>query len=180
MRSTSFFSARRSSAARGRARKRLIRRSRIKNASRKARSISAASPRTAAGSGTPQCAVMGCPGQSGQISLAALSQTVKTKCIAGAPGRANSSQLLLRRPAVDMRGHRKLLQSFGANRPRRMTSGAVGGEGGLSFVVEDCLRHDRTRRVSRAQKQNVVVSIHRESSVVPVRFVSGRRLQRCL
>src|ERR1700733_12339669 len=46
---------------------------------------------------------MGWPGHSGQVSLAALSQTVNTKSIFGAPGFANSSQLLLRRPAVGRR-----------------------------------------------------------------------------
>ena len=59
-------------------------------------------PVTAAGSGIPQCAVMGWPGQTGQTSRAALSQTVKTKCMGGAPGAENSSQDLLRRPAVGM------------------------------------------------------------------------------
>ena len=48
----------------------------------------------------PQCAVMGWPGQTGQISLAALSQTVKTKFILGASGFANSLQLLLRNPSA--------------------------------------------------------------------------------
>ena len=52
------------------------------------------------GSAKPQCAVMGCPGQRGQTSPAALSQTVKMKSILGASGEANSSQLLLRMPAV--------------------------------------------------------------------------------
>ena len=40
----------------------------------------------------------GWPGQTGQTSLAASSQTVNTKSISGAPGRANSSHDLLRRP----------------------------------------------------------------------------------
>ena len=39
----------------------------------------------------PQCAVIGWPGHTGQLSPAALSQTVKTKSITGAPGAANSS-----------------------------------------------------------------------------------------
>ena len=55
-------------------------------------------PSTAAGSGTPQCAVIGWPGQTGQASPAALSQTVKTKSMRGAPGAANSSQLFERKP----------------------------------------------------------------------------------
>ena len=57
-------------------------------------------PVTAAGSGMPQCAVIGCPGQTGQTSLAASSQTVNTKCITGACAPANSLQLLLRSPRV--------------------------------------------------------------------------------
>jgi len=40
------------------------------------------------------------PGQTGHISFAALSQTVKTKFIFGASGLANSSQLLLRKSLV--------------------------------------------------------------------------------
>src|ERR1700694_1875785 len=46
---------------------------------------------------------MGWPGHTGQTSLAALSQTVKTKSIWGASGFANSSQHLLRRPSVGAR-----------------------------------------------------------------------------
>ena len=48
---------------------------------------------------SPQCAVMGLPGHIGQTSPAALSQTVKMKSRWGAPGAANSSQLLLRSPS---------------------------------------------------------------------------------
>jgi hypothetical protein len=40
---------------------------------------------TEAGSGTPQWGVTGLQGQTGQTSLAAWSQTVKTKSISGAP-----------------------------------------------------------------------------------------------
>ena len=57
-------------------------------------------PATAAGSSTPQCAVIGCPGQIGHISPAALSQTVNTKSSFGAPGCANSFQLFERMPSV--------------------------------------------------------------------------------
>ena len=82
----------------------LILRSSMKNASRKALAITSGVPCTAAGSGTPQCAVIGWPGQKGQTSFAALSQTVKTKSSLGAPGFVNSSQLLLRRPSVGKTG----------------------------------------------------------------------------
>src|ERR1017187_10811908 len=43
---------------------------------------------------------MGWPGQYGHTSLAALSHTVKTKFICGAPGAENSSHDLLRSPCV--------------------------------------------------------------------------------
>jgi len=59
-----------------------------------------------------QCAVIGCPGHTGHGSAAAWSQTVKTKCMNGAPGRENSSQLLLRNPCV---GRRFLSKSSKAN-----------------------------------------------------------------
>lgn len=42
----------------------------------------------------------GLTGPDGTTSFAASSQTVNTKSICGAPGFANSSQLLLRRPSV--------------------------------------------------------------------------------
>src|SRR5215468_2599351 len=84
----------------GRHRNKPIRRSKVTNASRNARSICSGVPATEAGSGAPQCALIGRPGQTGQASLAALSQTVKTKSIFGASNLANSSQLLLRKPAV--------------------------------------------------------------------------------
>jgi hypothetical protein len=54
------------------------------------RAISAAEPLASAGSGTPQRAVIGWPGHTGQISPAALSQTVKAKSSGGAHGLANS------------------------------------------------------------------------------------------
>ena len=86
----------------GRERKSRMRRSSRQYASRNARAIWSGVPVADAGSGTPQWAVMGWPGQMGQTSLAALSQTVKMKSICGAPGSANSSQDLLRRPSVGM------------------------------------------------------------------------------
>jgi len=61
---------------------------------------SSSGPSNAAGSATPRCAVTGRPGQIGQTSLAALSQTVKTKSRAGAPARSNSLQLFDRSPEM--------------------------------------------------------------------------------
>ena len=55
----------------------------------------------AAGSSTPQWALIGWPGQVGQVSCAALPHTVKTKSMTGAPGAENSLQLLLRKPSVE-------------------------------------------------------------------------------
>src|SRR5262245_48296092 len=59
-------------------------------ASRNASAISVGEPVASAGSGTPQCAVIGRPGQIGHASPAALSQTVNTKSTDVAPGVANS------------------------------------------------------------------------------------------
>jgi hypothetical protein len=80
----------------GSARKIAMRRLSTSSASLKAWRRLSSGPVAAAGSSTPQWAEIGCPGQSGQTSPAALSHTVSTKSIAGAPGNANSSQLLLR------------------------------------------------------------------------------------
>src|SRR5262249_39694566 len=84
----------------GRANNKLMRLSNTVNASRNACCICSGVPTLAAGSGTPQCAVIGCPGHTGHTSFAALSQTVKTKSSSGAPGLANSPQSLLRKPLV--------------------------------------------------------------------------------
>ena len=91
-----------SSVLRGSARNSPILRSKVAKASQYARSICSGVPDMAAGSETPQCPVIGCPGQYGHCSFAALSQTVKTKSITGAPGTANSSHDLLRNPSVEI------------------------------------------------------------------------------
>jgi hypothetical protein len=70
----------------------------MRTASAKENRTSASLPVASAGSGMPQCAVIGCPGQTGHGSLAALSQTVKTKSSFGASGPENSFQLLDRNP----------------------------------------------------------------------------------
>jgi len=75
--------------------------------------LCSAVPTTAAGSGTPQCAVMGWPGQTGHTSFAALSLTVNTKSRCGAPGFANSSQLLLRSLSVGNRAPSNTLIASG-------------------------------------------------------------------
>ena len=52
------------------------------------------------------------PGQNGQASPAALSQTVKMKSIFGAPGTPNTSQLLELKPSVEIPCS---LRTFNAN-----------------------------------------------------------------
>src|ERR1700737_2450562 len=94
MRASSLLSSDLSRVAKGKFKNSAILRSSATNVSRNARSSCAAPPAVWPGSGIPQCVVLGCPGQTGQASLAALSQTVNTKSIRGAPGGANSSQLL--------------------------------------------------------------------------------------
>ena len=68
----------------------------MRNASAKANRISASVPIVVAGSGKPQWAVIGCPGQTGQVSAAASSQSVKAKSSFGALGPVNSVQLFER------------------------------------------------------------------------------------
>ncbi len=69
-------------------------------ASRNAARFSSSVPCTAAGSATPQWAVMGLPGHTGHTSPAALSQTVMMKSIRGAHASAYTSQALLRNSCV--------------------------------------------------------------------------------
>jgi len=67
-----------------------IRRFSVTAVAKKTRAFSSSLPSNAAGSGTPQWALIGWPGHTGQVSLAALSHTVKTKSRCGAPACANS------------------------------------------------------------------------------------------
>jgi hypothetical protein len=50
----------------------------------------------------------------------------------------------------------KSLQRFGSDLPRWMAPRAVSREPRLAFEIQDRLGHDRARRISGAQKQNVV------------------------
>lgn len=63
----------------------------------------------------PQCAVIGCPGQTGQRSAATSSPSVKTKSKSGAPGTANSLLSL----------ERKVLTSKSVFRSRSITKGCT-------------------------------------------------------
>ena len=147
----------------GRLRNRLILRSSITNASRKAFSISSGVPSAAAGSSTPQCAVIGCPGHTGQISLAALSQTVKTKFIFGAPGAANSFQLLLRSPAVDRCAFSSCSMARGFTTPVGWLPALYAVKLGRPLSMEDRFGHLRPRGVAGAKEQDVI-SRHGASS----------------
>src|ERR1051326_5001267 len=79
----------------------------MRSASAKARRPCASLPVAAAGSGTPPCAVIDCPGLLWQVSAAALSQTVNTKSSLGASGLANSLQLFERSPLTSKLSLRK-------------------------------------------------------------------------
>src|SRR6266566_5277099 len=102
---------------------------------------------------------MGWPGHIGQISFAALSQTVKTKSSLGASGLANSSQLLLRKFSVGMRAISNRFRASGRS-ARGMASRTVSGEARFAFEVENALGHYRPRRIPSAQKQDVLVLLH--------------------
>jgi hypothetical protein len=88
----------------------------------------------------PQCAVIGCPGHTGQLSPAALSQTVKTKSITGASGTANSCQIL-KAPSAGYQAPEHLEGewidlSFG------LAAGGKGPEAALAVLAQDRLRQD--------------------------------------
>ena len=126
-------------------------------ASRNARCTSSGVPWTAAGSGMPQCAVIGWPGQTGHTSLAALSHTVNTKSSSGAPGCANSSQVLLRDISRRKLRRFELPECLRPHLARWVAARAVGREARPASVVQDGFRHDRARRIAGAQKKHVVV-----------------------
>src|SRR3546814_2240967 len=66
----------------------------------------------------PQCAVIGWPIHTGQVSPAALSQTVKIKSNCGASGAANSSQLFERMPAMSKPSPFRTDRAIGWTAPR--------------------------------------------------------------
>ena len=105
-----------------------MRRSSTEKAFEKARSISSGVPVTAAGSGTPQCADIGWPGQEWTNLLAALSQTVKTKWSGGAPGSGKLVPGFTAEVVGAQIGRFNLTKRFGPHRSGRMASCAVGRE----------------------------------------------------
>ena len=110
----------------------------------------------------PQWAVIGWPGQTGQASLAASSQRVKTKSIVGAPGAANSSQLFERRPSV---GYSSLSSTFmreGIDGALGMAAGRKGGEAVRADLAQDRFGEDRAAAVAGAEKQDVEHALSHE------------------
>ena len=112
-------------------------------------------PTKAAGSSTPQCALIGWPGQTGQTSAAALSQTVNTKSSTGAPGAVNSSQLFERRPLGLEVEVLQQLQRHRVDPAGRLAAGGEGPETALAPAVQGALGHDAAGRVAGAQEQDV-------------------------
>ena len=89
------------------------------------------------------------------------SQSVNTKSILGAPGGANSSQLLLRNILrLDNSCRLQLSDGKRMDDAVRMAPRAVRGEPRLSFVVQNSFRQDRSRTISGAQEKHIVVSGH--------------------
>ncbi len=110
----------------------------------------------AAGSGTPQCAVIGWPGQNGHTSLAALSQTVNTKSKCG---RARRGELI---PALGAQAGGRMVHLLQQVQRERMhlalgmAAGAEALEPTLSLAIEDAFGQDAARRIAGAQEQDVV------------------------
>src|ERR1700681_3644182 len=112
-------------------------------------------PAASAGSSTPQCAVIGGPGQTGQDSLAALSQTVKTKSITGASGPANSCQLFERKLSV---GESRLLSTLIAN----------GFTVPFGWLPAEKLRkywRPSLRRIDSARIERALLPVHRKRTL---------------
>src|SRR5579871_3758539 len=55
-------------------------------------------------------------------------------------------------------GKLQLTQRLGANRSGRMAACTECREVRTAFAVENCLRHDRTRRIPSAKEQNIIVT----------------------
>src|SRR6201995_4896326 len=103
----------------------------------------------------PQCAVIGWPGQRGQTSWAALSQTVKTKSVRGAVGRENSTQDLLRRPSTAMP----------AERSCRMAPGRTEPEGWLPALNAVKLPSDLWFRMASAMMDRAELPVQRKRTL---------------
>ena len=116
----------------------------------------APSPSTAAGSSIPQCAVIGLPGQIGQVSPAALSQTVKMKSISRRVRRGELVPALRAKPVGRRsRARREFRAPSDAPRPwgscRRRRRGSA-----RAVPVQQRFREDRARGIAGAQEQDVV------------------------
>ena len=161
MRSISFWIASRSSACSGRLRNNPMRRSSATNASRNARCISS-------GSALNRRRIGNAP-----MRRHGLARPERADFLGGVVA-YREHEVHLRRarlrelvPAFAARvGSRKVrrLQFTQRLRPhlaRRMTARAVGLEARLAPVIQDGFRHDRARRISRAQKQHVVDVFHK-------------------
>jgi hypothetical protein len=95
------------------------------------------------------------PGHSGQVSLAALSQTVNTKSILGAPGRVNSSQLLLRRPLAGIPARASSLSASGRTVPEGCLPALKAVKAGLPLKL----------RMASAMIERAEFPVHRNSTL---------------
>ena len=149
----------------GRLRKSSMRRCKVVNARKNALRFSSSLPSTAAGSSTPQCAVIGWPGHRGQDSPAALSHTVKTKSSSGAPG---CGELVPALAAQPFDREPVLLQQLDRERidaAVRMRTGGIGLEARRAHGVHHDLGENRARRVSGAQEEDIQGLVGRHGSV---------------
>lgn len=106
---------------------------------------------------------MGCPGQIGQVSFAALSHTVKTKCFFAAPGLANSSQLLLRAPAAGKPAASSCCKAYGLTRPVGRLP-ALNPRNVGAPMVQDGFGKVGACGVAGTKKQHVILRWHQERS----------------
>lgn len=110
----------------------------------------------------PPDAESGIPGLSHRNSIVAdalppahCHEQVNTKCISGAPGRANSSLLLLCNSTARIRAASICLTASGCTRPVGWRPGAGRREIEVPLFVQDRLSHDRSSRIPCAEKRHL-------------------------
>ena len=121
----------------------------------KALRFSSTVPSTAAGSLTPQCAVIGCPGQTGQGSAGRLIAYREHEVHERRAGPGKFVPVLAAQARRGQAIFFEKLKRQRIDRPSGMAPGAERFEFILSESIENCLGHNAARRITGTQKQDV-------------------------
>ena len=145
--------------ASGRQSNRLMRRSRIIKASRKARSISSGVPVTTARIGNAPMRRHRLARPDGTHLLGRVVADREHEIHLGRSGFCELIPVLAAQALRRKMSEFDLLERLGPNPPGGVAARTVGGERRLALAVEDRLGHDRTRRIAGAQEEHVVASV---------------------